>query len=141
MKFLLVIVFFGISALSCTKKSVEMASASNSIQGKWNILVDSFYTLVGAANHLVVYSGMAGDYYDFSANGILIIKEEWATTDTTTYKLVSSDQIIIPVFGLTGNGVLPVSTIDSLSSHELIITSPFSLTPGGLFWRKAILYR
>ena len=107
-----------------------------SIIGKWNIHSDSTYSGVGFTNHLVIYSGQPGDYFNFNNRGYVYTKEN-SILDTLRYSM-SSDSIMIPDFrsGGTGEGLIP-----SFATHALVIRSGFFLTPGGIFGRHVYLTR
>jgi hypothetical protein len=134
---------------ACTKADVS----SNQYQpaglaGKWNLVNDSTFEGIGLSNHLVDYTGEAGDYFSFSTNGYVNTKEG-AVLDTLTYRIVSDTSVIISDFGLITNGVPDTSTITGLIANNglgltgqiIVIESPFFLTPGGEFWRKVTLSR
>jgi len=134
---------------ACHKTAVSSdEDESSGITGKWNLVSDSTYWGVGSGNHPVDYTGVAGDYFDFSTNGYVYI-DEGAVQDTLTYRMVTDSSIIISDFGLIINGVPDTSTLTSLTASNgmglsvqtLIIESPFFLTPGGEFWRKVTLNR
>ncbi|HUZ58608.1 MAG TPA: hypothetical protein VMU83_07490 [Hanamia sp.] len=119
---------------SCKKNATN---TPESIIGKWNIQKDSTSTGVGSGNHLVIYNGKSGDYFNFSTDGHLYTSEN-SILDTLNYT-ISSDSIMIPDFGYVGGvgkGLIPF-----LSTHSLIITSGYFLTPGGAFGRTVYLYR
>ncbi len=120
---------------ACKKQPVQA-----SILGKWIILSDSTYVGVGANNHPVNYTGVAGDYFDFRNDGFAYTKEG-PVLDTLSYKLVSNTSMIIEDFGAILNGVPETSSINKLTTHELLIAAPRVITPGGVFGRTVHLSR
>ena len=134
---------------ACTKTAVPSNdNGMASITGKWNLVNDSTFEGAGSSNHLVVYTGETGDYFNFSTNGYAYTKEG-TVLDTITYRMVSDTSIIISDFGLILNGIPDTSTIAGLAANNglnpmvqiIVIESPFFLTPGGEFWRKVTLSR
>lgn len=143
LSFLLVLLYL----TACTKTAVSSneSEAAAGITGKWNLVTDSTFLGVGSSNHPVDYTGQAGDYFDFDANGYVYTREDTAL-DTLTYRLISDNAMVISDFGIILNGVDDPSTITGLSGVDLsgqtiIIESPRFLTPGGEFWRKVTLTR
>lgn len=116
---------------SCKKKN----EATTSIQGKWNIKIDSSYTGGGFYNHEASYVGQSGDYFNFNSDGHVYIMEN-SILDTLIYTL-SSDSIGIQNFG-SGVGKCRVP---SPSAHNIVITSGLFITPNGEFGRTVYLTR
>lgn len=125
---------------SCSKQHVSVNSTATAISGKWNLISDSGYTGVGTNNHLLVYTGQPGDYFDFRTDQNIYSKEG-TNYDTLGYKVVSNSAIIIADFGLIVNGVQDTSKIVNLTTDSLTIVSPILLTPGGVFGRTVHLGR
>ncbi len=134
---------------ACTK--ADESSNQNKptgLSGKWNLVNDSTFDGAGYSNHLVDYTGEAGDYFSFSTDGYVYTKES-TVLDTLTYTMVSDTSVVISDFGLILNGVPDTSTITGLIANNglgltvqtIVIESPFFLTPGGEFWRKVTLSR
>jgi hypothetical protein len=93
-----VLVFF---VLACSKGAM-----TGHLDGTWNIVVDSDYTGVGSNNHLVVYNGFPGDYFEFTGNDSVFTKEG-SVFDTLHYTfLADSVHVIISGFGLGGDTAL-----------------------------------
>ncbi len=113
--------------VSCKKSSSPEAVAG--IIGKWNIINDSSYAGVGAGNHLVIYKGKEGDYYNFTSNGKLYINEN-GMLHTSIFSLTSDTTLIIDS---------QTYTITNLPTHDVIISTPFVYSPGGAFGRKVTL--
>jgi hypothetical protein len=128
-----VLVFF---VLACSK---DRASTAGHLDGVWNIVTDSSYAGVGLTNHLVVYKGFAGDYFEFTGDGIVYTKEG-SVLDTLRFTfLPDSVHVIISGFGLIINGVQDTSVVSDRSATSMEITARFFATPGGIFWRKVVL--
>jgi hypothetical protein len=129
-------VFLVFFVLACSK---DRASTAAHLNGVWNIVTDSGYTGVGLNNHLVVYKGFAGDYFEFTDDGIVYTKEG-SVLDTLRYTFLSDAvHVIISGFGSIVNGVQDTSVISDHTATSLKITSPLWATPGGIFWRKVVL--
>jgi hypothetical protein len=126
----------GICLFSCEKDASGI-----SITGKWGITSDSLYTGVGLNNHLEVYDGKPGDYFDFSSDGHIYINES-GRMDTLAYVMYPGDSILVQSFGVTYNGATLTSChIVNLSSSNLTIQTPRVITPGGIFGRTVHLAR
>ena len=113
--------------VSCKKSSSHGDVVS--IIGKWNIINDSSYTGVGAGNHLVIYKGKEGDYFNFTSYGKLYIKEN-AMLHTSSFSLTSDTTLIIDS---------QTCTITNLPTYDVIISTPIVYSPGGTFGRKITL--
>lgn len=76
-------------AFSCKK------SSHNSIIGNWSIINDStnFVASGNAASSFHSdYIGQPGDYYNFSTNGMMYVKEG-AALDSMAYEILSNGQV------------------------------------------------
>src|ERR1700712_2773566 len=82
------------------------------VLGRWNVLVDSTSAGAGQEDYFKSYNGQPGDYYNFSANGVLYIKEE-TVADTLNYQLISDTQI----------GIKGFSTISESSFQTCSVTN------------------
>jgi hypothetical protein len=131
---LFALVAFFILLPSCKKNSFI---TPESIIGKWHIQNDSTYSGVGSGNHKVIYSGKANDYFNFTSDGHVYIMEN-SILDTLSYT-ISSGSVIIPDFGYGGG--MGKGVIQSSSTHSLIISSEYIITPGGVFGRTVSLKR
>ena len=136
------LISFGVIAVvffvaSC-KKDVHPEENNASIIGKWNIITDSSYVGVAANNHLVVYAGQEGDYFDFSSNGKLYIKEN-GMLDTLQFNLTSDTTMTIDSFLDDSNGTSQTCTITNPAPHNAVVSTAISYTPGGTFGRKVTL--
>lgn len=127
---LFIIAGFLILGSSCKKDNMPA-----SILGKWNIKIDSSYAGVGAGNHEVSYVGQPGDYFNFSSDGHIYVREN-SILDTFTYTADSSS-ILVQNFGY-GEGK---SFFQSPTTKNLIISSGYFYTPGGTFGRTVYLTR
>jgi hypothetical protein len=133
---------------ACAKTAVPSNNGMASLTGRWNLVNDSTYGGAGSSNRLTGYTGVAGDYFNFSNNGNAFTKEG-TVLDTLTYRMVSDTSIIISNFGLILNGIPDTSNIAGLKANNglapvvqvIVIESPLFLTPGGEFWRKVTLSR
>ena len=134
---------------ACTKTAgPSNVNGTAGLTGKWNLVIDSTFEGVGTSNHLVDYTGEAGDYFNFSTNGYVYTKEG-TVLDTLTYRVVSDTGIIISDFGLFANNMPDTCTISGLTANNglgltvqvIVIESPFFPTQGGVFWRKVTLRR
>jgi hypothetical protein len=129
--FLLLAFALVIFQFSCTKSN----NTPQSIMGKWNIKIDSSYVGVASNNHKIVYIGQSGDYFNFSSDGHVYIKEN-SILDTLIYAL-SSDSIWIKNFGSgVGKG-----QFQTASTRNLIISSGYFYSPAGAFGRTVFLTR
>jgi hypothetical protein len=128
---------------ACQKLPVKICCGANlpdaSIYHNWNIASDSTYTGVGATNHAVDYAGKPGDYFNVMTNGVIYMKEN-GVADTLSYTSLTDSTIVIAAFGITLNGVPPISKY-SFTASTMRIASPIYATPGGIFGRKLNLYR
>jgi hypothetical protein len=94
---------------------------------------------VGVSNHLVVYDGQPGDYFDFRVDGNVYTKEG-AVLDTLSYTVKPGNQIVISKFGIIANDTPTVSKF-SLTARTANIVTPRIITPGGQFGRVVDLTR
>jgi hypothetical protein len=118
---------------SCKKES---SIIRESISGKWNIKKDSTYAAIGYNNHEVIYYGQTHDYFNFTSDGHVYIREN-SVLDNLTYN-INSDSIVIPDFGYK-NGIGKARF--QSSAHCLTITTGYFFTPGGIFGRTVYLER
>jgi len=110
-----------------------------SIIGEWNIVSDSSYVGVGAGNHLTVYDGQPGDYFDFSSDGKLYIKKN-GTLDTLYYNSTSNVTMTTASYP-DSMRTSQQYTIYNLSAHNATITTGIFETQGGVFGRTVTLDR
>lgn len=104
---------------------------------KWTLVRDSTANSIGAAAVVTGnYKGVAGDYFDFRADGKCYTKEG-NTYDTLAYKRVAIDQVTIEKFGFSSSD--SPCLIDPFTAHKATITSPVLYTPGGYTYRQVVL--
>jgi hypothetical protein len=133
------------SIISCSKSSnrqsiTNLNDSNYSILHTWNIVYDSTYSGIGLGNHLVLYTGKAGDYFDFNSNGNLYIGEG-PNRSTLSYTIINNTTLIISTFGITINGIPDSTYLTGLDDHHATLLAPFFATPGGIFGRKVQLIR
>jgi hypothetical protein len=133
-----VVIMFGFT--SCKKDSSLSQKENHGILGKWNVITDSSFAGVGADNRPLYYTGREGDYFDFSSNGRLYVKEN-NIVNTYNYTSTSPATLIIDLFGISINGVPDSTVITYETPHTIIVYTPFIMTPGGTFGRKVHLWR
>lgn len=117
--------------MSCSKQTGTSNNFNMplSIVGNWNVIRDSIYEGAGVANHLVVYTGRKGDYFDFKTDGKVYIKEG-PDYQTLNYQ-VTSDSITIDSFP----GICSIN----LNDKGLSVISRELATPGGIMKRSVYL--
>lgn len=136
------------SGISTGDSDQDTISPSATIIGTWRILKDSFYVAGNPQFYNVkdsVYFGTPADYYIFTPNGTLYIKEA-STSDTIHYELLASNQVnlifntYITIQDSSGNdeqvNYKKTYTITTLTSSRLTMSSNISsdiLTPEGYF--------
>lgn len=130
-KVLIILTVASIFTCSCRKSSTPQSP----IVGRWNIVSDSVYAGVGVSNHLTVYNGKPGDFFEF-AQGESIRMNEGIVLQISTYTF-NKDSVIIYEFddGLPGKGKL------SPAADTLTITTGYFYTPGGAIGRTVHLLR
>jgi hypothetical protein len=96
MKKLLFVAFAAIALFSaCKKKDVVVAkTTAEKVLGKWNLssYVDNSY--YSSQNHLTTYTGLAGDYTDFRADGKAYSLFQ-NSRDTVAYNVASDTKITV----------------------------------------------
>jgi len=103
---------------------------------KWNLVSD--YT----ANHLAqmnTYTGVAGDYFDFRADGKCYIKEG-SQYDTLSYALKNDTTITISPFAYN-NAAYFSGQPNPLTAHTATLTSAGPYPPGEVDYRQVKLAR
>ena len=106
----------------CACKKGGSANPS-SITGKWSIDKTVYNQAVDTT-----ITGLAADYYDFGANGVLSIQDHQDYM-TGIYSLNGVKSVGINIYTVDGHGmgvITPpaVYTISNLSSHSVMLTSP-----------------
>ena len=90
MKYIIVaicLIFLSMSVICCKKTAVQ----TGPLVAKWNIINDSLSVISLSGTN---YVGTSNDYYNFTADGILYIKED-SLRYTTKYSMVANNQIDI----------------------------------------------
>jgi hypothetical protein len=130
--------------LYACKKHCDTAFMTNTrtslIIGKWNIVRDTVYAGVNTGADPAIYIGQPGDYFDFSEDGNVYIREG-AGLDTLSYKLLPNNQIDIESFISMGHGQLVACQTPVLTAHYASIVSPLIPLPAGPQQRKVSLSR
>ena len=139
-----------LALMSCTKNTASGPNILHSIPvtlitGNWSLVYDSTYSGVGTQNHAAVYTGQPGDYFNFSPDGHVYMKEG-NIMDTLKYNQLTASTIIIDSFGMAVNGVPETSNItyqtmldNSVTIHQATIIAPVEPTPSEEFGRRVIL--
>jgi len=133
----IIIAFVLVSSIqiSCKKNNAGSTSNNVTIVAKWNLINDSS-SLSGSGVPQFTYGsnyiGTPADYYDFSTNGNVYIKEG-ASLDTMRYEVDSTIISFSPQF-TSGHYTMNIASLTDTSATLLIGTNPPSsanLTPGG----------
>ena len=86
--------------------SCKKSSNNNSIIGNWSIIDDSTKFVASSSASSSFHSdyiGQPGDYYNFSSNGMMYVKEG-AALDSMAYEILSNGQVrCTPSPGFTQN--------------------------------------
>jgi hypothetical protein len=116
------LLFLAISINSCNKTTGQ----TNPLTAKWNIINDSLSDVNLTGTN---YIGKASDYFDFTANGTLYIKED-SLLNTATYSMVANDQVDIVYILSNGISAHRTFSITNLTAHSATLTlSGSSLGP------------
>ncbi len=117
---------------ACNKSSANIL-----ITGKWHIVTD-VTTITGPDVTTTTYHGSITDYFNFSSDGKLHIKE--SSLDTVfNYNIESSGKIVLPGIGFSVNGVTEHSEY-TLSGNKLVIDAnpPGNIIPPGHQYYRTI---
>lgn len=115
-------------------------NGSMSLSGKWQVVRDSTSnSMIRTVPAITNYIGVAGDYFDFRADGFCYTKEGNAY-DTLSYRQLSSQSVDLQNFGLNVNGSIEPSILTH-SSNTATITTQNILSPGGTIFREVNLKR
>jgi len=133
-------VFF--TSLACLMVVMCKKDSAVSIVNNWSLVNDSVYSTVGIAGYHSNYRGMNSDYFYFSPDGKLFTKEG-ASFDTSGYRLISGNKIIIDSFSLSNNGEYLPGDISGLTTNNATITisSNGIQMPGGGTYKRIINLR
>jgi hypothetical protein len=130
---LIVLIVFSLLA-GCKKENTETTQPT--LVAKWNIVTD--YT----ANHIAqtnTYTGVAGDYFDFRADGKCYTKEG-SRYDTLSYAITSDTNLNIRPFGYS-NAAYYSGHANPLTVHTATISSAGPYVPGEVDYRQVKLSR
>lgn len=121
--------------MACSK------SATSVITGRWNVVSDST-VITGPGTSYTIYHGSNADYFIFSANGYLYIKES-SSLDTIAYQIMSADTVLLPGIGFSINGVTEPSSFVVAGNKLRIVANPSGniITPGHQYQRVINLKR
>jgi hypothetical protein len=106
------------SLYACKKQS---KTTPDPVAGKWNI--------VRVLTNGVNYTGQPGDYFDFTANGILDTKKG-TSLGTLNYTTDTDSSITITFPGNTG-ALAERGRITTSTAHSLVIDGFYPVSPGG----------
>ena len=103
---------------------------------KWNLVRDSIYDSMGnfPAARTSTYNGVAGDYFDFRADGKCYTKEG-NVYDTLAYSITPGHLVVLSKFGIEVNGSFEPNMVPVLTDHNATITTQFLGTPDGFYLR------
>src|SRR5579872_4131342 len=121
--------------LGCKKEKISTAPVVTLV-AKWNLVTD--YT----SNHLAqtnTYTGIAGDYFDFRANGKCYVKEG-NLYDTLSYAIKNDTTITISPFAYNNAAYFSGHT-NPLTIHAATLTSAGPYPPGEVDYRQVKLAR
>jgi hypothetical protein len=133
LQYLSILAFFFL-LLSCNKNNNSAGNAT--ILARWILVSDSSYAGVAAANHLVIYNGVQGDYVYFNPDGQVYFYEKGMYTNLP-YTLTSDSTITINSF--IGGDTPEKCFVRDLTANTVLITTGYFYTPGGTFGRTISL--
>jgi len=107
---------------------------------KWSLVRDSIYDSMGnfPAARTSTYNGIAGDYYDFRADGKCYTKEG-NVYDTLNYSITPGHLVVLSKFGINVNGSYEPNIVPVLTDHDATIQTQFLATPDGFYLRYIYL--
>jgi hypothetical protein len=120
---------------ACTK------SASDTLTGFWHIVSDSTIT-TGPSVSYNIFHGSEDDYFSFSPDGSLYIKEG-SSTSTNSYQIIAADTLLLPGIGFSVNGVTEPSIFKIANGRlRIVVNAPGNIiTPGHQYQRIINLKR
>ena len=125
----------------CLMATMCKKDSAISIVSNWSLINDSINSNFGGATHDSNYKGLNSDYFNFSTDGKLYIREG-NLYDTSNYQVLSGNKIIIDSISATDNGEYVPSTISVLTpTKATIIVTNAVLNPGGGYERIINLSR
>lgn len=126
-----VVLLLVISAMLSCKKNND---ATINLRGNWHLLSDSAYIVSAVSNGITTtYRGLPTDYYQFTDDGHLYVKEG-NNIDTATYHL-SGDQLNINYSYILQNGTVIANAVRSYTVSDYTtnkvtlsyrVTTPFA---------------
>ena len=122
--------------LAGCKKDHSWTNMVVTLVAKWNLVSD--YT----SNHLAqmnTYTGVAGDYFDFRADGKCYVKEG-SLYDTLTYAIKNDTTITISPFAFN-NAAYFSGQANPLTLHAATLTSAGPYPPSEVDYRQVKLSR
>ena len=141
MKYITPILLFSIFFVAC-KKNATQNLQQNLLVGKWQVINDSS-SITGSLNGFngsSNYIGTSNDYYNFTSNENLFVREG-QSLDTATYTLSLSNEQVNILYSYTGgiyisgNAAQPFN-ITNLTINHLTLTLPENgPTPEGYLHR------
>jgi len=116
-------------------------SGSDVIAGRWHVINDSSI-ITGPSISYDVFDGSDDDYFNFSSNGSLYIKEN-SIYDTVNYQIISPDTLLLPGIGFSINGITEPSIFTIKDRRLRIVVNPPGnvITPGHQYQRIINLKR
>ncbi|GGB18399.1 hypothetical protein [Puia dinghuensis] len=142
MKFLMIFGLVVIIAVGCGKTAVvdNYAEAKQAIVGTWHVMYDSSSRGVGLSSEVIAYRGTPADYYQFSANGNVHVREG-LVDETVEYTLLPDSAAGNNTFRITIGMDYHLCTFGGSVAHILVIGTGFSDSPGGVIGKRLVLYR
>jgi hypothetical protein len=111
------------------------------LQGEWAVMSDSLVTGVGAIVNGKKYTGENGDYYNFSADNKLYVKEA-ASLDTFTYKMLTDTTLSIVPVRDSARAIPFACFIKPLTTSSVVMTwTPSLSNPGSFYSRTVVLFK
>jgi len=115
---ILTCLLFGLYAC---KKTDNTTPASGSVVGRWNLVTFE----IGGENVAV----QPGDYYLFTSDGSLVIKQG-GSIGTWGYA-ITPDSLITMTPPVSSQALSEFGHITTLTAHSLVINGPYPISPGG----------
>ena len=124
-KTLIVLVLLCTGFMACKKGDTSANPTQPSILGKWkflNVVVNDFYS--GTA-HVTTYPADPSDYFDFRADGKVYFVT-WGSYDTSAYKIINNNKLVIEASGDTSDIILLTSTALQLYQKQVFAPGEYS---------------
>ncbi len=107
------------------------------IDGKWGVKSDSVFSSIGAFGTEKTYTGKTGDYFNFSNDGKLYIKEG-ANLDTFTYKMLTDSTLNLIPAGAPTNVIPFIGFIKPTTASSVVLYWSPSLGNPGSFYSRTV---